>query len=260
MKWILLFSWVFLNAVSYSQTGSSITHSLPEGIDKISQAVNHWNKSQMDEAKTIFTDVVSSEPNNYRALYWSAYADYRLAIYYLYADETPRDEDAGKRYIESAIAGIEKAIENNSQDADCYALLGSLTGMKIMFNPISGMWLGPKSNGHLDKALLLNDKNPRVVYLKGMNRLKSPSIFGGGPDKAIEQFEKAIVLFEAERQTTLTDPLIPRWGIEECYSFLGNAYEKLGEINKARVAYQKALDINPSSLRAKKELANVQNK
>ncbi|MBL7996818.1 tetratricopeptide repeat protein [bacterium] len=242
----------------YSQNENEGTILLAKGIKTIDHAVRHWNKSELDEAKDIFAKAVDAAPKDHRPLYWNAYADYQLAIYFLYADESTRDEDAGKCHVENAITSLEKAIDLNKTDADCYALLGSLTGMKIHFNPISGMWLGPKSGGFFKKAVSANDKNPRVFYLMGIGTMNTPSMFGGGADKAIGQFEKALALFEKENMDTSADPFLPRWGWDGCYSFLGNAYEKNNETERARICYQKALELNPNSNRAKRELAKLQ--
>ncbi|KAB2881066.1 tetratricopeptide repeat protein [bacterium] len=256
-KTSMLLIFLFTCTRIYSQNENEGAMLLTKGIKTIDHAVKHWNKSEMDEAKAILAKAVDAAPKDYRSLYWNAYADYQLAIYFLYVDESTRDEDAGKRHVENAIKSLEKAISLHKTDADSYALLGSLTGMKIQFSPISGMWLGPKSNGLFQKAVSANDKNPRVFYLMGIGTMNTPSMFGGGTDKAISQFEKALSLFEKESMETPVDSLSPRWGLEGCYSFLGNAYEKNNEIERARICYQKALELNPNSSRAKMELVKL---
>jgi len=226
-----------------------------EGITQIDASLKTWDKNEILSAKAAFEKAVMVAPQNTHALYWKAYADYRLAILSLYVRQ--RDENAGKQYIDESIKTLEQVIEFNDADVESYALLGSLTGMKIQFNPLSGMWLGPKSQGYFEKALTLTKENPRVYYLMGIGTLHTPAMFGGGPKKAIPQLDQAIQLFEQEGLSKVGDLLTPTWGLDECYSTLGNAYEKMDDLDKAKAHYLKALEINPNSRRAQSELAKI---
>ena len=63
-------------------------------------------------------------------------------------------------------------------------------------NPLSGMTLGPKSNGLLDRAKELEPKNPRVWLVSGMSAMFTPKMFGGGTDKAEQELRKSLDLFD----------------------------------------------------------------
>ena len=108
-------------------------------------------------------------------------------------------------------------------------------------NPLSGMTLGPKSSGLVDRAMELDPKNPRVWLIRGMSAMFTPKMFGGGTDKAERDLRKAIELFDAERPVAPA----PSWGRADAYVWLGQALQKDEKHDEARAAYQKALAIQP---------------
>ncbi len=250
--------WIMVLGVQALLAQSPGTTMFVEGRAKIDQGIREWNPQFTLEARSIFERAIAAEPNNSWAMYWKAYANYRLAIQALYSKE--RDEKAAQQYVEDGISDLNKALEISPSNSEMLAVLGSFTGMKIQFSPVSAMWLGPKSNEYLTKSIESNDKNPRAYYLKGIGTMNTPSMFGGGADKSIAEFETAIALFEIERKNTPADPLQPAWGLDDCHSFLGNAYEKVKNPDQAKLHYQKALEINPDSRRAKMELAKLDKK
>ncbi len=68
---------------------------------------------------------------------------------------------------------------------------------QMMVNP-QARWgtYGKAAGDALQKAMKLNANNPRVYYLQGMSMMGTPVQFGGGKDKAIPLFEKAIELYK----------------------------------------------------------------
>lgn len=229
-----------------------------EGKNKIQNGFAAWNETMIREGSALCERAAMADPQNVWPLYWSAFAHYRLAIMKLYGSEP--DEDAGKQYIETGLSLLEKINTLKPGHAESLALTGSLTGMKIRFNPLSAMWLGPKSQEYMSKAVEADPKSPRVFYLTGIGTMNTPSMFGGGADKATGDFLKAIRLYEEEATNPPADPLAPTWGYDECYSFLGSAYEAQKMFNEAKSCYQKSLTINPESRRAKAQWMRLENK
>lgn len=117
------------------------------------------------------------------------------------------------------------------------------------------MWLGPKSNGYYEDAIKANPKNARAFFLKGLGKLRTPAMFGGGPDKALPEFEKAIALYK--EQKTESESVLPDWGYTECLVFTGDAHAALKDSDKAAMYYNEALAINPDSRQAKAGLAKL---
>lgn len=226
---------------------------LLEAKTKFEAAYKTWNRDEMTATKAVFDRVLAIEPENVDALYWKAYADYRLTIRSLYGSD--KDEHMAEQLVEEGIKTLETAIKISPNHSESLALIGVLTGMKITFNPISGMWLGPKSNGYYEDAIKANPKNARAFFLKGLGKLRTPAMFGGGPDKALPEFEKAIALYK--EQKTESESVLPDWGYTECLVFTGDAHAALKDSDKAAMYYNEALAINPDSRQAKAGLAKL---
>lgn len=236
-----------------AQDHNTIQSMILDGKVKFETAYKKWSRDEMVSAKAIFERALAVEPDNVDALYWKAYADYRLTIRSLYGSQ--KDEQMAEQLVEEGIQTLETAIKLSPNHSECLALIGTLTGMKISFNPISGMWLGPKSSGYYDDAIKANPKNPRAFHLKGIGKLNTPAMFGGGADKAIPEFEKAIALYK--EQVTDSMSITPGWGYDECLTFTGNAYAELKDNEKAMTYYKEALAINPDSRQAKVAMAKL---
>ena len=67
-------------------------------------------------------------------------------------------------------------------------------------------------------------------------------MFGGSKEKGLQGFQRAAELFAQEEPT---DPIHPVWGHSRTYAWLGIAYQNQGELESARAAFEKALEIDP---------------
>lgn len=126
---------------------------------------------------------------------------------------------------------------------ETYALRSAVLGQLIGSNPLRGMTLGPRSGKAMDRAMELGPNNPRVWLLSGIGAMFTPGMFGGGLDKAEEHLRKAVALFAADRPAA---PL-PAWGHAEAYIWLGQALHRKKQNEDARVAYAKALELEPDN-------------
>jgi tetratricopeptide (TPR) repeat protein len=184
--------------------------------------------------------VLTVTPNDPLLLYYRSLALYRTAS--LYTGQKKNDE--AKRALDEADMLLEQAAAK-SPTADALALRSSVIGMMIGLsgNPLSGMTLGPKSTGLLDRAKELEPKNPRVWLVSGMSNMFTPKMFGGGTDKAEQDLRKALTLFETDQPVAPA----PSWGRADAYIWLGQALQKNDKPDEARTAYQKALELQPKN-------------
>jgi tetratricopeptide (TPR) repeat protein len=226
------------------------------GITLVHEGFDAWDESKMIEGKALLERALSLRTDDPDILYWLAFANYRLAIKAFY-NKQEADEEKAEKLVDQGIEYLEKANDIRPT-SESLALLGSLTGLSIQFNPISGMWKGPKSNGQYADAIKRNPENPRAYYLQGIGKMNTPEMFGGGADKAIPSFIKAIEWYEKESASAETSVVVPRWGYAECCAFLGNAYLKLKDYDNARQSFEKALAINPNARLAKNGLAKIE--
>jgi tetratricopeptide (TPR) repeat protein len=184
--------------------------------------------------------VLTVTPNDPLLLYYRAFALYRTSTIYTGL----KKNDEAKRALDEADVLLEQAAAK-SPTADALALRSSVMGLMIGLsgNPLSGMTLGPKASGLLDRAKEMEPRNPRVWLISGMSAMFTPKMFGGGTDKAEQDLRKAIALFEADRPAAPA----PSWGRPDAFIWLGQALQKNDKIDEARTAYQKALELQPGN-------------
>lgn len=184
--------------------------------------------------------VLTVTPNDPLLLYYRSLALYRTAS--MYTGQKKRDE--AKRALEEADLLLEQATAK-SPTADALALRSGVIGLMIgsSGNPMSGMTIGPKAAGLLDRAKEMEPRNPRVWLVSGMSAMFTPKMFGGGTDKAEQDFRKALTYFETDQPAAPS----PSWGRADAYIWLGQALHKNDKNDEARAAYQKALELQPKN-------------
>lgn len=207
---------------------------------EIDAAAATGDLDRLTNSAAMLDRVLTVTPNDPLLLYYRSLALYRTASLYLGRKKT----DEAKRAIDEADLLLEQATAK-SPTADALALRSSVIGQQIGLsgNPLSGMTLGPKASGLLDRAKELEPKNPRVWLISGMSAMFTPKMFGGGADKAEEDIKKALGLFETDRPVAPA----PSWGRADAYIWLGQALQKNDKPDEARVAYQKALELQPKN-------------
>jgi len=99
----------------------------------------------------------------------------------------------------------------------------------------------------IKEADAIDAQNPRLVWAKGPNVWHIPVEKGGGPDKVIEMYEKALDSIQEHKVVSSTDPLEPSWGEPELLMSL--AWSKLNQanpdVNTAERYAQSALKLVP---------------
>ena len=117
------------------------------------------------------------------------------------------DKDANCTRI-NTLCDKAEALDTNSE---IYVLRNMSATQQMMVDPQT-RWqtYGTQASKDLQIAIKLNPDNPRIYYLQGQSLFNTPPAFGGGKDKAKPLFEKAIVLFKADKPKTFW----PNWGLE----------------------------------------------
>jgi len=175
-----------------------------------------------------------------------AQAWYQGAVAYSYAAEVAmeqRDKGGSKRAAEAGVTMADKAIEINNRNAEYYRILGTLCGQIVPANPMAGILIyGKKAKDALDKAVAMDPKSSRAFLAHGVGYYYLPTNFGGGPAKAIQDFQRAIEL----------DPKSA-----EAYLWMGIALRKENQNAKAHEALTKSLSLDPERIWTKQQLAKT---
>lgn len=171
--------------------------------------------------------------------YYSGLADY--LVIRCCGDQLPRE--AKEQLLDHGIGRLNQSIDLKRDFADAFALLSNLYGQKIGLEPWRGLYLGPRVGIAQDLAAARDPDNPRVHFFRGLNALYGPEIFSGGMAQARKSFEKALELFAAPEKSD--NPLYPRWGEADTWSWLGIIALRTDSLDQAEYYFDKALEINP---------------
>lgn len=205
---------------------------------EIEAAAIAGDMNRLTNASAMVDRVLTVTPNDPLLLYYRSLGLWRSATQYM----GMKQNGEAKRALDEADILLEQATAK-SPTADALALRGSVLGLMIGLsgNPLSGMTLGPKAGGLLDRAKELEPKNPRVWLISGQSAMFTPKMFGGGVDKAEQEFRKAIAFYETDKPVAPA----PSWGRADAYVWLGQALQRQEKPTDAKVAYEKALELQP---------------
>lgn len=226
---------------------------LQEGIDRFREGRRTWNAAEMEAARRQFAAIVKKRPADYEPRYWNGVCGFYLLLCYGLEDSTGYDSQKAEALLDPLGEELKAAIDRKPDEAECRALLSSVYGFRILMNPFSAVWNGPRVLSLQGDALENEPDNPRVHYVIGAGYFRAPKIFRN-VDKARDLLEKADRLFENQPTPDADDP---RWGRAECKGLLGDLYREQGEPDSARTFYRAALELNPNYLPARTALKEM---
>jgi tetratricopeptide (TPR) repeat protein len=162
------------------------------------------------------------------------------------------DEDLFDDYISATKDRLEEIIDRPSTAAEGKGLLSAVLGLQMAYSPMKGILLGGKSSNLATEAKELAPTSPLAWRFYGINKLYTPSSFGGDIKEAIVALEKSIALFES---TSISK----NWLYLDTLALLGQAYTKAGEKTKAIVTFEKAIAAEAGFTYARSLLAKAKN-
>ncbi len=235
-----LLSLVFMSSIAYPAFAQSADSLLVSGKQMLQAGENVSDLDSMYAARAMFERTLADTGLAAWSHYYIALADYRIVD--LLLAEGEKNKDAASEHLKATVEHLKKATELDPQAAEAYALLSSAYGRQIGLSPMKSMFLGPKIGKAIQKAKRLAPDNPRVALSAAISDFNTPKMFGGSKEEGLQGFQRAAELFAQEKPT---DPIQPIWGHSRTYAWLGIAYQDRGELELARVAFEKALEINP---------------
>ena len=222
---------------AFPQSADSL---LANGRQMLRAGENQGSIDAMYAARAMFERALADTSLTAWSHYYIALADYRMVNLLLAAGE--ENKDAASRHLKSAVEHLRESTRIDPRSAEAHALLSSAYGRQISLSPAKSIFLGPKAGKALQKAVELAPDNPRVVLSAAIGAFNTPKMFGGSKERAMQGFQRATELFAREEPV---DPVQPVWGHSQAYAWLGIAYLDRGELESARGAYEKALEIDP---------------
>ncbi len=194
--------------VSYSAFAGDYESAMMQNIKEMYKS---QDEKTLESIAGKFYRIGEAEKDKWLPYYYAAYT-YISITYHI------EDGDAIDTYLDKAQPMLDKAMELNPGESENNVLQGLIHSMRIT-NPMRGMKYSALSNEALEKAERLNPENPRLWFCKAQNIYYTPSMFGGGAEKAKPVFEKAAELFDTFEPKS---ELWPRWGEETTASQLAS--------------------------------------
>ena len=204
---------------------SSAQQNVQDQIDDAFIASFVEQESQFDD---LFEGLLENRDAHYGE-YWLAYAYYRAGVYHIATGQPEK----GKELTAAGIAVLEDRAELDSEE---HAMLATLIGFSIAFEPGKAMVLSGTSNKHFTKSLELNDQNMRAHLGIGRGDFYRPVEYGGG--QVVEMhLQKALAM-----PKSLGDAAdAPSWGRDEVFMFLAMYYQREGRKGEGILACKRGL-------------------
>lgn len=225
------------------------------GVAEFTAAYQAWDGARFAAAAEWFRRAATHAPRNVTNFYWLGAAQFHRLLPLQNASAHRTNQAAAKAALDAAVDALTRAVKLDERHAESHALLGTLYGMKINGSLLRGMRFGPRVAQHQELALKHGASNPRVQYLLGMGQFHTANQPAEW-QAALRTLLQAEKLFEAEAKTTAA-PLDPRWGYDSCLTFIGRAYELLGQEKEAGDYFRKALALHPVDHLAQEGLKRI---
>jgi hypothetical protein len=168
--------------------------------------------ANLDTAKTAetlqqlsnkFQRIATAEKKEWLPYYYSSYCIANSA--FLMKNKKMLDD-----YLDNAENLQKKADSLNPNNSEIYTLQALIYSSRIAVNPMTrGKKYGTLSNETGEKAKALDPTNPRPYLLRGQGLFYTPSMFGGGKDKAKPVLEEAMQKYATFKPAS---EIAPHWG------------------------------------------------
>ena len=190
----------------------------------------------MDRIASYQVAAADKQPNDAQAQYQAAMANSALAEV---ATEV-RDKAQARTASEMGMKYAERALALKASVAEYHRILGTLCGQAAgAMGGLGALKYGRCALDEVNKAVEMDPKAPLNYLSRGIGNYYLPAAFGGGPELAVKDFERAI---ELDARSA------------EAYLWLGVSLRKLNREADARKALAKAVELNPARVWAKQQL------
>lgn len=160
-----------------------------------------------------------------------------------------RKDTAAIRYLNQFHTHIE-AHKAGLQSVEYASYMGAYYAFKMMAGEGSKMASGIQTMHYSNQALKLNARHPLALTLKANMLFYAPSAMGGNKEKALTLYQ------QAEQLMSQSPYWSKRWNYPAVQLCIIQCYQKLGNIEQARVECQRILSIHPDFLYIRDTLLN----
>ncbi len=241
-------------AQSLNTRAQDITTLLLEGKNSLETAVVKGNVQECNKALSVFQQILAKEPTNKLALYYRSYTEFRLLML--------SDEAVSKALMPKASEHAEALLQQHPQWSDAMTLLAGITMLQI--DGMNAITLSPKCTKLHENSIAADGNNPRALIVRGLYTMNAPAFFGGGADKALEHFTKAISLCERSginaAPIALGSKAQVTWGYLDALIWSGRCHVKMKQYAQGIAFFKKALALTPDYIWVQQLLSRAEQK
>ena len=229
---------LFATASLAAAVPSPVEKLLRQAQEKIETGGYAGELKTIGEAHLALDKVLLIEPKHALAWYYKGYAAYTESN----LQGGKGDAAARATALEAADQALEKSIQFGRM-GEALALHATVLSVLVgVRGPESAASLSTRAAQEMAEARRLAPDSPRVAIQAGIAAFYTPPEWGGDVKKALALFEQATGAFATAGDLTAQ----PSWGRAEAHAWAGQAYEKTGDIVRARAEYEKALAVAPN--------------
>jgi tetratricopeptide (TPR) repeat protein len=216
-------------------TATALRLSAESSLGELNQAVDRQDRAAAERVVARLQEAAAKAPESASARYHHALASSQLSQIMMELGDRAGSSAAARAGVDSA----KRAVALKPDSAEHHRILGALCGQAIPGNPLNALKYGACARDEVNKAVELDGRSYLAWLSRGVGNYYMPAAFGGGADKAILDFKKAIELNPKSADAHL---------------WMGIALRKLGRNAEARAALEKSQTLNPDRLWARQQL------
>jgi tetratricopeptide (TPR) repeat protein len=152
-------------------------------------------------------------------------------------------------WLEKADANLDILLKEHPLSAEAHAFKGAMYGFRIALSNFKAVYLGRKSESHINKAMELNPLSFQSWLETANATYYKPGFVGGSKTKALTQYQKAVSIAEKD-----AGKLKNNWLYLLALTNLARGYEETTQYDKAKAVYEKILRHEPDYLWVKTKL------
>jgi tetratricopeptide (TPR) repeat protein len=157
------------------------------------------------QAANILERIAAAEKDEWLPNYYQAYCQVRMALPYM-----GQDQEKMIAHIEKAQVALDAAMASTTENSELLSLQGYIYHLHVWSNPqVNGPKYVPQANEVLQKAISLDDSNPRPYHLLGQNLFFTPEFWGGGAEAALPFLQEADERYASFKPAS---SISPNWG------------------------------------------------
>ena len=187
--------------------------------------------SLIDELSSLY-----DQRKNSLFLYWKGYALYYNSIIYLKTG----DKENAYEELKKGIGSLESIETKSSEDCVLLSMLHSFSCQFLGYPKV--VQASKDATGYIERAMKLDENNPRVYYVLANNDYYTPATYGGG--SKVEQYALKTLSLPVQK---MDNPYLPSWGRQESYELLTSYYIKKKNMKQAKKYIELGLAEYPDS-------------